>query len=130
MTKQVKPRLTAEGLATGNTRDASKFLRYVPGQSNWQIRLLFERHVKDGFSQLMDPRDFDQRNRKHVRKMRTQGQSYYWEPGDSVPERMPDLGKAVAKPKKTYSDVAESAVDAVTGSGRGNRSSSGYTPTI
>lgn len=112
-----------KGIATGEPEKAANMLRYVPGQSLWYGRLIYERAAIDNFKRLTDP-DFDRNVRRSVKRRKTEhGQEYYSKPGTGLREvRAPNLGAMVKKPKQTYDDY-------VPGAGKGKRLSSGdYVP--
>lgn len=72
--------------------------RYTPGSSIWYLRLALERQVLDRLQTWGDP-DAKQRMREiEARYRRETGQRYWWAPGDTEPERLPDLEKITAQP--------------------------------
>lgn len=92
---------TGRDMIQDENLDASRMLRYTPGQSLWYGRLIFERNLIDQFERLTDP-DYLTNKRAQVRRRKTQqGQEYYWPPArkfPSTPERVPDVGAATEKP--------------------------------
>ena len=80
-----------------DTKAAKEFidftLRYTPGSSLWYSRLALERIVVDQVRKWADP-DFDKRIRRTIRRyQREYDQNYWWSPGQSRPERAPDLSR-------------------------------------
>lgn len=72
-------------LSEGRGADPTPLLRYVPGQSLWPTRLVFERYVTDTFGKLAY-KDYERKQQREIRRRRTQGHEYYWEPGELAPE--------------------------------------------
>lgn len=73
-------------------RDLTRFLRlYTPGSSLWYARLAFDRLVFDQLQYLADPKAAEDFRRKEQRWKTEFGQRFYWRPGQSLPERAPDL---------------------------------------
>lgn len=71
---------------------ASKF----PGSNTWYLKLAWDRFVEDNAIRLSDP-EADAKFRRRARYYeRNYNQSYYWRPGERLPERAPDLDRAVA----------------------------------
>ncbi len=76
----------AESLSEGRGVDLTTAMRYVPGQSLWPTRLLFERYLTDSLGKLAY-KDYERNKQRAVRRRKTQhGQDYYWEPGELSPE--------------------------------------------
>lgn len=94
---------TGRDMVQDGDADASRLLRYTPGQSAWYGRLVFERNVIDQFQRLTDP-DYATNKRAQVRRRRTQqGQDYFWPPAQqfpSTPDRAPDVEAATEKPRQ------------------------------
>ena len=54
------------------------------------------------------------------RAQREFGQSYYWKPGETMPDRGPDVNKAFTEGKQSHGkSITEKAVDAVRNLGGG-----------
>ena len=75
-------------------RELVRFMgQYTPGASVWYLRLAFERILLDNIQRFVDPKA--QRSfRKRQNYFKEFGQDYYWRPGQNVPQRPPNLGKA------------------------------------
>jgi hypothetical protein len=72
--------------------------RYTPGSSIWYLRLGLERLILDRLQIWGDP-DARQRMRElEARYRRETGQRYWWEPGDTTPDRAPDFEAIMAEP--------------------------------
>lgn len=65
--------------------------RNTPGGTIWYMRLAFERLVLDNIQEMIDPDALDRFRRKERRLRNEQGTRYWWRPGKSAPERLPDL---------------------------------------
>lgn len=75
-------------------RQAVKMLRkYTPGV--WYTRLAMDRLVNDTVQRMADPDYAEAFNRIEERARREQGTQFWWRPGYTVPDRAPDLGRAV-----------------------------------
>ncbi|MHB9878304.1 hypothetical protein ACSMXM_01365 [Pacificimonas sp. ICDLI1SI03] len=75
-------------------RDLAKFARRnVPGSSLWYARAAYERVVVDSFQQLVDP-DAAQSFRAMERQAKDFETQYWWRPGETAPDRAPDLAAA------------------------------------
>ncbi len=75
----------AETLSEGKGADVTALARYIPGQSLWPTRLVFERYFTDTLGKLAY-RDYERNKQAAVRRRKTQhGQEYYWQPGDLAP---------------------------------------------
>ncbi|PLW82237.1 hypothetical protein CWI75_10690 [Kineobactrum sediminis] len=92
---------TGRDMIEDENLNASRMLRYTPGQSLWYGRLIFDRNVIDQFQRLADP-DYMTNKRAQVRRRKTQqGQDYFWPPArsfPSTPERAPDAAAATETP--------------------------------
>jgi hypothetical protein len=82
-------------LAAGEETDAAAELlrwtnRNLPGQSLWQIRTLWQRNVIEQGQESVNP-GFLARMKRRAQK---DGTSWWWEPGDRLPERAPDPSTA------------------------------------
>lgn len=84
----------AQGKDTNMGRELVRFMgQYTPGASVWYLRLAFERILLDNIQRFVDPKA--QRSfRKRQNYFKEYGQDYYWRPGQNVPQRPPNLGKA------------------------------------
>jgi hypothetical protein len=73
---------------------AFKFARtLVPGGSIWYARLAFDRMIADEVQQLADP-NYRQSHARMTQYAREQGTQFWWKPGETTPERAPDLSNA------------------------------------
>lgn len=63
--------------------------RYTPGSSLWYARLAFQRVMMDQMQAMIDPEYYDSWDRMEKYAERT-GQGYWWEPGQTAPQRAPD----------------------------------------
>lgn len=68
--------------------------RYLPGGNLWYTRLVLEREVFDQLALEADRRGARQRFNRAERRAREQGSGYWWRPGDTSPDRPPDVGAA------------------------------------
>jgi hypothetical protein len=66
--------------------------RYTPGGSLWYTRLLLEREVFDQLAIEADPAGARRRFRRSERRAREQGTDYWWRPGQTAPDRAPQVG--------------------------------------
>lgn len=85
----------AAGENTNAGAELTRFLGgYTPGGSIWYGRLPFERAVLNQIQHAIDPQA-DRRFRNQVRRwQRDFGQEFWWKPGESTPDRAPDLAAA------------------------------------
>jgi hypothetical protein len=67
---------------------------YVPGSTLWQTRLLLERLVWDNLQRQIDP-NHDRSWKMMEKHARERGQQFYWRPGETGPDRAPDLTNAL-----------------------------------
>lgn len=86
----------ASGDKTNFGRETVKFLRSnVPGSTIWYTRLAWERIVMDQLQFLVDPEANKAFKQKQKFFQREFGQGFWWTPGETTPDRAPDLGTAV-----------------------------------
>jgi hypothetical protein len=79
------------GAKTHVGRDVVKLLKQeAPGSSLWYTRLAFERLVADQLQEAIDP-GYRKSWRDMKRKAKQQGKEFWWEPGETSPERAPKL---------------------------------------
>lgn len=85
-----------EDKETRTGRDLSRFAQgMVPGGRLWYGRIAMERLILDEIDRLIDD-DAPHRFRRIEEKARRDfGQKFWWRPGKSSPERVPDLGAVV-----------------------------------
>ncbi|MCJ8159899.1 hypothetical protein, partial [Sphingomonas sp. LaA6.9] len=62
----------------------------TPGGSLWYLRLGFERLLADQLQEWADP-DYRQSWRRMERDADKRGQEFYWAPGETAPDRAPDI---------------------------------------
>jgi hypothetical protein len=87
----------AQGEDTNAGAEAMRFIRgNTPGASIWYGRLAFERLALDQLDMLIDPDAPARFARQERRFQRDYGQDYWWAPGETAPERAPDLENAAA----------------------------------
>lgn len=67
----------------------------LPGSSLWYTRLLFEREMLDTMQQQIDPHYRDAWRRTAQAARHDYGQGFWWNHGDALPERAPDLSVPV-----------------------------------
>lgn len=89
----------AQELAGGeDTNIAKEALRFgkknMPGGNIWYTRLVWERLFLDQLQKLADPTAEQSFRRQIKRRKKDYGQDYWWSPGDSEPQRSPDLSNA------------------------------------
>lgn len=89
-------------LATGeDTKFASetvKFVqRYAPGSSLWYSRLAMERMLFDQLQLMADPNAKSKMRRTETKYRNEFGQRYWWAPGETEPDRAPDIGAAFGR---------------------------------
>lgn len=84
------------GDKTNVGREAVAFAeRYQPGGSIWWARLAMERLIWDELLRMADP-DAERRFRDEQRRaLRERGQRFFWRPGQSAPDRMPNFDAAI-----------------------------------
>jgi hypothetical protein len=85
------------GIATGQKGAAEKAFQLgkeqVPGGNVWYLRLAIDRMLADQIQRQIDP-EYDDSWRAMQKRAATQGQEFYWQPGELAPRRAPDLSKA------------------------------------
>lgn len=67
---------------------------YVPGQNLWYTRLMTDRLLADQLQMLIDPEADDAYERMQRKAEREFGQEMWWGPGETAPERAPDIANA------------------------------------
>ena len=71
--------------------------RYTPGSSMWYLRLGLERLVTDQVRMMVDPDAPSRMRRLERRYMNERGQEYWWRPGQTSPDRAPNLEAALGQ---------------------------------
>jgi hypothetical protein len=69
--------------------------RYMPGGSIWYMRLALQRMIWDQLQAEVDPKAARRWSRMERNLLRNNNQKFFWRPGDTAPDRAPDLGQAV-----------------------------------
>jgi len=81
----------AKGKKTTVGKDVVALMRSeTPGGSLWFSRLAFEREVLDQLQSVADP-DYRSAWRRMDKRAAEAGTDFYWEPGERLPDRAPDL---------------------------------------
>lgn len=82
----------------GNTaRDLRRLIQSnLPGSSLWYAKLAFNREVLDQMQAQSDPEYYSSFDRME-RRAREDGTAYWWRPGQTGPDRPPELDNAVAQ---------------------------------
>jgi len=65
--------------------------RYTPGASIWWARLALERQVFDRLQNIADPNAYQKRRQRTQKQLRDRGQTNWWAPGQSTPDRLPQV---------------------------------------
>lgn len=66
---------------------------WVPGSSLWYSKLATDRMIFDNIQAMIDP-DYKRSFRRYEKRMKKEfDQTFWWAPGDSSPERAPDMGR-------------------------------------
>lgn len=87
-----------DGAPNNVGREAVATLRdWTPGGTLWYARLAYERIVLDQLQHLLDPDARAAFRRKVRQREKDYGNGFWWAPGESAPERAPDLGSAVGR---------------------------------
>lgn len=66
----------------------------LPYANLWQTRALWEHWVIHNAQEAVNPGYL---SRMRARAMRDYGQDYYWQPGEALPDRAPNLGAAIGE---------------------------------
>ena len=75
--------------------DAVNYLRkYMPGKNIWYLRLALQRMIFDQLANEIDPAV--ERKRRALEKSmdKEYKQDYWWKPGTTSPQKLPDLPEA------------------------------------
>lgn len=67
---------------------------FIPGNNLWYARAAFDRLIADQIDEAINP-DIRNARRRLDRYARDQGTAYWWQPGDTAPDRAPDLANAL-----------------------------------
>lgn len=65
--------------------------KYTPGSSLWWARLALQRQVFDRLQELADPKTYAKRRRKAQQQKKNFGNEAWWQPGERLPSRAPNL---------------------------------------
>lgn len=68
----------------------------TPIMGHWAISLAYQRTVMDQLQKLADPKAQAAFNRTIQQRQRDYGQSYWWRPGTTSPQRAPDFSKPLS----------------------------------
>ena len=75
-----------DGTESNFANDAWRFSsKFIPGKTLWYARLPIERVMINGVDQLLDPNYKKRINAREKRLKKTQGQKYWWKPGNLLP---------------------------------------------
>lgn len=87
---------SVQGENTNFGRETINFLRrYTPGGNIWYLQLGLDRLVFDQLQEAVDPGARQSFRRRQSRARRTRGQRFFFRPGQTVPDRFPNLKAAV-----------------------------------
>lgn len=85
--------------ALGSERPQGGIIKFVkgqlPGGTLWYGRLAFDRLVADQLQEMVDPH-YTRSWRRMEQWAAEQGTDYWWEPGEAMPDRAPDLSNAIS----------------------------------
>jgi len=85
----------ASGEDTNIGRELTRFARgNTPGSSLWYTRLAADRLIWEQMQEMIDPDAAGYFRRMQRRAENEFGQGFWWAPGESAPERAPDLSNA------------------------------------
>ena len=82
--------ITADDPRKSLVREAKGF---IPGNNIWYLRVAFDRLVADQIDEAINP-DIRNVRRRIERNAAKQGTRLWWQPGDTTPDRFPDLANA------------------------------------
>jgi hypothetical protein len=68
----------------------------IPGGNIWYLKLAFERVALDQLQYLVDPEADAAFRRQQQNWMRNTGQEFFWRPGQTTPDRAPQLTSTAA----------------------------------
>lgn len=77
--------LTGEQMA-----ELGRVMAALSGGNIWYIRTFLERVVFDQLEEILDPKGFADKRRARERWLKSQGQTFFWRPGDLTPRRGPE----------------------------------------
>lgn len=69
--------------------------RYAPGANLWYLRAAYERMILDRLSEAYDP-EYGESRARVEQWAAENGQGMWWEPGEDMPTRAPDLENAIS----------------------------------
>lgn len=79
-------------------RDVTQILRHnMPGGTLWYARLPLERLIFDQMQMMLDPEAYQHFRRQEANQRRTAGNRSFWERGDLLPSRAPNLASALGQ---------------------------------
>jgi hypothetical protein len=81
---------------TNATQELIRFAaKYQPGSSIWYTRLAYERLLIEQLQLMNDPQYRNNLRRIERNYYRNYGQEYWWRPGQTAPERLPEIESAL-----------------------------------
>ena len=87
-----------EGKPTRFAAEAMKVVRQnTPGQNLWFLGLAYNRMFADQVQSMVDPDAHKAFRRLMQSRRKDYNQSYWWEPGQSSPNRTPNIGAIIGK---------------------------------
>ncbi|MHC2298216.1 hypothetical protein [Rhizobium mongolense] len=70
---------------------------WTPGSSLWYTKMATDRLIFDNIQAMIDP-NYRASFQRYERRMKKDfGQSFWWAPGDALPERAPDIGRGLGE---------------------------------
>ncbi|MCG5241407.1 hypothetical protein ACIU1J_27715 [Azospirillum doebereinerae] len=86
-------RALMDGKASHYGAELARAIRFnAPGGNLWYTRLVADRAIMDTIQQLLDPQYRESFSRMEERARRDYSQQFWFRPGQSAPDRPPDLG--------------------------------------
>lgn len=84
----------AQRIRDGMAKQAIRLVKsYAPFQNLWQIRTFYDRWLFDQAQEAANPGAMDRMKQRAAQR----GTTYWWQPGEVMPDRAPALGKAVGE---------------------------------
>lgn len=85
------------GEKTNKGRELNKLIRQnVPGSNLWYISLLWQRVLMDSLQRKMDPEAYAQFRKQIQSRQKDYRQDYWWRPGETAPNRAPNMSRILA----------------------------------
>ena len=86
-----------QGMMGKDTHAGAEALRFVkgnlPGANLWYAKAALDHMIFHELQELLSPGYLAQMRRRAAREFK---QSYWWEPGDALPDRAPDFSRVMA----------------------------------